>query len=112
MTAPRRDSGSLGAGAPIAGGGFHKEVNVRHPAPGHGVSPVSGASTPSGATTSRPASTALPSVMFAPSAIHPLLLNVNGASFPIRVVLLLDMTVPCVPSVGLIGPGERGAGLS
>src|SRR5687768_4110951 len=112
MTAPRCACGSVGAIPPVAGGGVQVDVKMRHPAPGHAVSPLIGASTPSGATRSRPASTLLPSVMFVPSVIHPLLLNAYGASLPISVALDLEMTGAWVPSVGSIGPGDIGAGLS
>src|SRR5690606_286302 len=68
-------------------------------------------SIPPGVSRSTPASTALPSVVFVPSVIQPLLLNVYGASLPIRVTSVLLIRAPCAPFSD-IGPGESGFGLS
>src|SRR5688572_19278851 len=105
--APTVNGASPGGGFP--GGGFHNESNTR-------FTPATGASTPFGATLSIPASTAFPAVWpftpFEPSVIQPRLLNVYGASLPIRVTLLRVKSAPCVPSAGSTSPGVNGAGLS
>src|SRR5690606_5416926 len=110
MTAPRRASAFDGAspGAGFPGGGFQFDENTRY---GEPVA-CDPASMPSGELMSKPASTALPSVMLIPSVIQPLLLNERSPSLPIRVTFERAMIAPCVPVVGLIGPGESGAGLS
>src|SRR5688500_8039589 len=104
IASPAGSGSSPGAGAP--GGGFEAKLNTRMPLP------VVGASTPFGLPRSSPAFVLLPDVVLAPSVIHPLLLKVYGASFPISVSIVRATFVPCVPRFGSIGPGVSGAGLS
>src|SRR3954471_490990 len=101
VTSPERYA--VVAGSSVCG--LYEKLNTR-------LTPDTVDSMPSGETRSSPARTLLPSVSFNPSVIHPRLLNVFGASLPIRVTLVRPINGACVPDPGSTVVGDNGAGLS